>query len=144
VGPRCAWCHDDVDGGARAGGACRTLLHADCAALAGACPTLGCGRSAGPGAKARWPTLRAAAQAVVTAAGTLPLLALAGIVLLGLYLAWPEPEPGWADLGPCCLHGPGACERSAPAPADPDRALREQLRAWVDDDLTRPQFFRGS
>lgn len=39
---RCAYCHGSADPMVEACSACGTLLHADCRAQAGSCPTLGC------------------------------------------------------------------------------------------------------
>src|SRR5579883_599660 len=39
---RCALCHDDLGGDALASCACGTILHLECRATLGRCPTLGC------------------------------------------------------------------------------------------------------
>ncbi len=39
---RCALCHDDVGGVALASCVCGTILHLECRATLGRCPTLGC------------------------------------------------------------------------------------------------------
>lgn len=129
MGPRCAWCHDDLDDAARACGACQTLLHADCAALAGVCPTLGCAPSASVAGKARWPVPRSAAHLLVAAAAMVPLLVVA-VVPVCAYLFWPVPCElpsgllGWGGLP--------ACADDGPAPADPDRLLRAERRALAE------------
>ncbi len=49
---RCAYCHDDLRGGAEEGarpcGGCGTSYHADCLAELGGCSTPGCTRPAAP------------------------------------------------------------------------------------------------
>lgn len=76
---RCSYCFDALDRAAATEcAACRTRLHADCLAAAGACTTLGCAAASTP------------------AAGGLPALDLAERQAL---LRWHPPGFDPADLG---------------------------------------------
>lgn len=48
---RCAYCHDAAVGATETCAGCRTILHRECMALAGVCPTLGCGTIVRPAEK---------------------------------------------------------------------------------------------
>ncbi len=125
---RCAYCHapvfvdDDDDDDARTCDGCRTIVHADCLATNGGCPTLGC--TSAP----REPLAVATAPKVVEATrapGVALLVTLAGVALsvvatgalsaIGLLcatggllvLVWFSP---WARPGGPALPGPLAGE----------------------------------
>lgn len=117
---RCAYCHDAAIGAIETCVGCRTILHRECMALAGICPTLGCGTVVRPAEKASHGGWRRRRRVWIG-------LALAGLV--GLWLMVPR-------LPTLLTMATGWPFESAPARWHYSKALVAECRRLMDDGST--------
>ncbi|MBX3471123.1 MAG: hypothetical protein KF878_30010 [Planctomycetes bacterium] len=124
---RCAYCHDAAVGGSETCAGCGTILHRECMALAGVCPTLGCGTVVRPAEKARHGGRRRLRRVWVG-------IALA--VLAGLWLVVPR-------LPTMLTMATGWPFESAPARWHYSNALVSECRRLMDDAGTHGGYVRA-
>ncbi len=117
---RCAYCHDAAVGASETCAGCGTILHRECMALAGVCPTLGCGTVVRPAEKVfeasddRRATFDTAAFVVMAAM----LIAPSSLVMMNGVPRWWSPfpfaliipmlmgcMPAWLFVGPLTFWG---------------------------------------